>query len=58
MSELERLLEERQTRLWKLKSDRQLVAGEDLVRCRQDWRRPWYRVGSAENGWPPKWLKR
>ena len=53
---LERLLEERQTRLWRAKSDRQLVAAEDLVRCRQGWRRPWYRLDSVENGYPPRWL--
>jgi len=57
MRNLERLLKERQARLWKLRNDRHLVAAEDLIRCRQGWRKPWYRVGSQENSWPPKWMR-
>jgi len=56
MRKLEKLLEERFHRWMRLNNlERGLVAGEDLVRYRQRWRRPYYRVGSIENGWPPKW---
>jgi len=54
---LKQLLEQRQARLWNLRSTRHTVAEEDLVRCRQGWRRPWYHAYSQENGWPPKWMK-
>lgn len=58
MSRLEQLLEERFYRWMKLRElGRGLVAGEDLVRCQQNWRQPYYNVSSTVNGWPPKWTK-
>ena len=56
MTKLESLLMERASRL--RGTDREIVAIEDWIRCKQGWRRPFYRVDSPENGWPPKWIKR
>jgi len=52
---LETLLADRAERL--RGTPRETVAREDLIRCRQNWRRPWYNEASPENGWPPKWVR-
>lgn len=49
MSKLLDLLEARARRL--RGTARELIAIEDVVRCRQGWRKPWYSHGSSENGY-------
>lgn len=57
---LGRLLEERVRRLRERRGAgrRLLVAEEDLIRWKQSWRTPYYRItgGGSENCYPPRWI--
>lgn len=56
MSNLLKLLYNRRARL--IGTPRQQVAVEDVIRCQQNFRKPFYTITSSENGYPAKWTVR